>query len=121
MPLLQGYSPVQVTLGALNNLGEILHGRGEPGEALGYHRSALELARDCGQREAQAWALSGVALALAATGDRAGAREHWQQALALYEALHLPKAGEMRAHLAILDAALDAARDAAADPGVASG
>ncbi len=59
----------------------------------------LGLASQIGNRYQQARAYDGLARACHAAGDPAQARQHWQQALALYTDLGVPEAGQVRARL----------------------
>jgi tetratricopeptide (TPR) repeat protein len=88
---------------AQNGLGEIRYAMGHYDEALASHRAALDLARELDQLEEQARALHGIARVRLATGRADLARQHWSDALALYAALQMPQADEVRAHLAALD------------------
>jgi tetratricopeptide (TPR) repeat protein len=72
---------------ALNSLGEAFLAAGQPGHAQAHHAVALALARD------------GLGRACAATGDRAAARRHWQEALTLYTSLGASEADRVRAQL----------------------
>jgi tetratricopeptide (TPR) repeat protein len=81
---------------ALNGLAEVLRATGRLDEALAHHGSALALARESGQRVEEARALDGIATILDATGHREEARRRWRDALALYTALSMPRAEDVR-------------------------
>lgn len=69
---------------------------GRPAEAVQHHREALESARRTGERYLEAGALAGLGAAYVALGDRDTAREYRREALALYTAMGLPEAAEIR-------------------------
>lgn len=83
----------------LNGLGETAMARGRPADALVAHTDALASALWTGAREQQARAHVGLGPARRALGEPDLAREHLEAALAAYEELDLPEAGEVRAHL----------------------
>ena len=87
---------------AFNVLGEVLVDAGRADQALIQHTSALETARGIGQRDELARAHRGLARAYTTLGDRAEARNHLSDALAAYDALAAPEAGQVRAELAAL-------------------
>ena len=82
----------------LNNLGTVHLATGQDEQAAGYHQQALALARDGAYRQEEANAHNGIGNALRGS-DPEGAREHWRQALAIYEQLGVPRADEVRRHL----------------------
>lgn len=75
-----------------NTLGETLNAMHQPQDALLWHRSALALAEQTGDRFEQARAREGIGLALHGTGDAADAAHHGQRAAALCGALEVPVA-----------------------------
>jgi len=83
----------------LNNLGETHLAVGQEEEALAYHQQALALARDGRYRQEEAKAHHGIGHALLAT-DPEATREHWRQALTIYDQLGVPEAAEVRDQLA---------------------
>jgi tetratricopeptide (TPR) repeat protein len=88
---------------ALNGLGEAAHTAGRPAEALTHHTAAHAIAADIGTRDQQARAHAGLGHAHHALGDPARARHHYEHALALYTALGLPEAGQIRTRLTAPD------------------
>jgi tetratricopeptide (TPR) repeat protein len=89
-----------LTAELLNRLGSALLRGPRPGTALRSFRRALTLSRRTGNRYQQAHAHRGVAEALTARSDQEAARRHRERAAALYEALGVPEAAEVRAELA---------------------
>ncbi|RJL27079.1 AfsR/SARP family transcriptional regulator [Bailinhaonella thermotolerans] len=81
---------------ALNGLAEAA---GDPARAAEEHAAALALADRTGNRPEQARAHHGLARAHLALGRPERAAEHARPALALYEELGVPEAGEARAFL----------------------
>lgn len=86
---------------ALIGLGEVLSGIGELVKARDRYQDALVIARQIGAQHTQARAHDCLACTYHATGDRAQARDHWQQALALYADLGVPDAADVSAKLLI--------------------
>jgi DNA-binding SARP family transcriptional activator/tetratricopeptide (TPR) repeat protein len=84
---------------ARNELALTLSAAGQLDEALEQHRLALELATPMRQAYERARALDGMATALAGT-DPARARQHWEQALALFTELRVPQRHEVAGRLA---------------------
>jgi hypothetical protein len=74
---------------ALNGLGETLRAIGRAPEAAARHAAALGLARETGDRHEEARSHDGLA---AAFGDPTAAREHHEQAMAIYTDLEVPEA-----------------------------
>jgi tetratricopeptide (TPR) repeat protein len=68
-------------------------------QAVGYHRRALGLFREIGDRTGEAETLNGLGEVFLATGRPGQARRHWQEALTLYTTLGAPEAGQIRAQL----------------------
>jgi DNA-binding SARP family transcriptional activator/Tfp pilus assembly protein PilF len=89
---------------ALNSLGEVFLATGQPGLATARHTAALGLADQATDEYEQARAHDGLARACQATGDHGQARRHWREALALYETLGAPEAGQVHA---LLDSAAE--------------
>jgi len=87
---------------ALNNLGEVFLAAGQPDNARAQHETALDLAAQIGDRYQQARAHDGLAAAYRTGGDTELARAHWQQALSIYQALTVPQARVVQAHLTTL-------------------
>jgi tetratricopeptide (TPR) repeat protein len=87
---------------ALNNLGEVYLAAGQPDDARAQHDTALDLAAQIGDRYQQARAHDGLAAAHRAGGNTELARAHWQEALSLYQALTVPQAEVVQAHLTTL-------------------
>ncbi|HEX6522047.1 MAG TPA: BTAD domain-containing putative transcriptional regulator [Streptosporangiaceae bacterium] len=88
---------------ALNGLGEALLAVDQPGQASAGHAAALDLASRSGDRFEEARAHDGLGHAYRAAGDNEQAREHWQQALAIYTELSLPEAEQVHTQLALTD------------------
>ena len=65
----------------LNERGARLRRRGSAEESVAKHRAALAIARELGDREAEALTLNNLALALAQGGDEDAALQHFEQAL----------------------------------------
>lgn len=74
-------------------------------EAISRYQGALTLHVSTGHRNGQASTHLNLGKVLHEAADNNAARQHWQQALALYEELEHPNAEEVRACLALLDAA----------------
>jgi tetratricopeptide (TPR) repeat protein/transcriptional regulator with XRE-family HTH domain len=81
---------------ALNGLGEAYLAVGQPGEARAAHIGALDLATQTGDKFEQARAHAGLARTHQATGDRPQALDNWHKALAIYDDLGTPEAGQIR-------------------------
>ena len=64
------------------------------------HSAALRLAGQIGDKHEEARAHDGLGDCQHASGETGFARDHWQQALALYTELELPEADEARAKVA---------------------
>ena len=88
---------------ALNGLGEVLLAAGRPADAHVLHAAALGITNDSGERYEQARSHRGLARSYHAEGDPGLASHHWQQALALYAALGVPEADQIRAQLSDAD------------------
>lgn len=87
---------------AYNALGEVLLRLGRHGKAEQSHRSAIEASKDCVSRFEEALALHGLGKVARATGDRAAAEAHLQDAVDVLDELGSPKAAEVRADLVSL-------------------
>jgi tetratricopeptide (TPR) repeat protein len=68
-------------------------------EAIDHHHQALSLFRELGDRWGQAETLQELGDALLGLGRHQQAREAWQEALELCEALQIPEPGDVRARL----------------------
>jgi DNA-binding SARP family transcriptional activator/tetratricopeptide (TPR) repeat protein len=86
---------------ALNSLGEAYLATSQPVDARTAHTRALHLATQTGDNYEQARAHVGLAHSYQAADDPAQAIDHWRKALALYDDLGTPEAGQIRAHLAV--------------------
>ncbi|HZM79021.1 MAG TPA: tetratricopeptide repeat protein, partial [Candidatus Limnocylindrales bacterium] len=87
---------------ALNNLGITWCLLEEPDEAIPLHHLALAQCRHTGNRYEQARAHDGLGVAHLALDDAGQAREHWLDALAIYDELGVPETAGVRTHLAAL-------------------
>jgi tetratricopeptide (TPR) repeat protein len=85
---------------ALNSLGEAHLADGQPSGALTRHSKACDIASDVGDTYQQARAHDGLARAHHALARPDQARDHWEQALALYTRLGAPEADQVRGRLA---------------------
>jgi DNA-binding SARP family transcriptional activator/tetratricopeptide (TPR) repeat protein len=84
---------------SLNNLGRVRRHLGQHRAALAAHREALSICLPLGERLSQAECLREIGTNLHALGQpRAG--EYWRRALAIFEALDVPEAAEVKALLA---------------------
>jgi tetratricopeptide (TPR) repeat protein len=72
-------------------------------QALSYYEQALPLHRAVGDRGGEAATLSSIGYVYLALSQIEQARQYWQQALALFEAVQSPHAGSVRQWLASLD------------------
>jgi tetratricopeptide (TPR) repeat protein len=84
----------------LNSLGEAALAAGHLTEAVTRHTDALTLTAGGGDGEQQARAHLGLARANECLGNPAGARAHYEHALALYTDLGMPEADDVRTQLA---------------------
>jgi tetratricopeptide (TPR) repeat protein len=87
---------------ALNCLGEVHNGAGDPGEAAQAHRQALTLAERQGSAYELARAHAGLGRAALAAGDHAVARQEMQQAHELYVGLGASEAAEVERLAALI-------------------
>jgi tetratricopeptide (TPR) repeat protein len=101
---------------ALNGLGEVFLATGRPADARAQYAAALRVATQASEKHEQGRANDGLGTAYQASGVPGKARRHWQEALACYECLGAPEAGEVRARLEV---AATAPRRAAARSGPA--
>jgi DNA-binding SARP family transcriptional activator/tetratricopeptide (TPR) repeat protein len=98
MAVARGIGNPQLECAVFLGLGETSHLAGAHADALEHHRSALAHARNLDTPFYEAMAHDGIAHALHATGDRA-AGGHWRRALAVFTALRVAHAAEVRRHL----------------------
>ncbi len=84
---------------ALNGLGEILLVTGQPENARAKHATAVDLTWHTGEKYERARAHKGLGCCYHTMADLTRAREHWQQALAIYSELGSPEAEQIRARL----------------------
>ena len=80
---------------ALNGLGE-LAAASRPQRARGCHAEALAIATDLGDRYEQARAHAGLAQVCLSAGERAGAGQHWREALTHYTAVGAAEEARLR-------------------------
>jgi tetratricopeptide (TPR) repeat protein len=85
---------------AFNGIGEVALAIGDHARALAAHAEAHMHASKIGQQQEQARACAGLGDVHHHLGEADEAREQWQHALALYEELGVPEAGELRVRLA---------------------
>jgi tetratricopeptide (TPR) repeat protein len=84
---------------ALLFLGNGHRAQGQFGHAAAQHRLALDIAHDTQNTICEAEALQELGDDARLSGEADTAREHWTQALTLYEQLGDPRAGDMHARL----------------------
>jgi tetratricopeptide (TPR) repeat protein/transcriptional regulator with XRE-family HTH domain len=85
--------------GILIGMGRAEQGLGRPAAAIGHYERSLDLDRALDDRFREAHALEHLGDAHRALGRREKARALWEEALALFETLHHPDAGPVRAKL----------------------
>ncbi|MDX3310008.1 tetratricopeptide repeat protein [Streptomyces sp. ME08-AFT2] len=85
--------------GILIGMGLAEQGLGRPAAAVGHYERSLDLDRALGDRFREAHALEHLGDAHGALGRREEALALWEEALALFEDLHHPDAGPVRAKL----------------------
>ncbi|MCI2418983.1 tetratricopeptide repeat protein [Saccharopolyspora sp. K220] len=68
-------------------------------ESARFFKKARDRQHEIGHRRGEAASLRGLGASLQELGDLGGARDAWQEAVALLEALHLPDVDEVRADL----------------------
>jgi tetratricopeptide (TPR) repeat protein len=112
-----GYSPGEA--GTWDTLGVVLQRLGAHDEAVPCFLRAVTLDREMGNRYDLAMVLAHLGETYAATGDLRGAREAWDESLAILRVLHHPAAGQVRGQLAALATGQLAGSAAAADAGAA--
>jgi transcriptional regulator with XRE-family HTH domain/tetratricopeptide (TPR) repeat protein len=112
-----GYSPGEA--GTWDTLGVVLQRLGAHDEAVPCFLRAVTLDREMGNRYDLAMVLAHLGETYAATGDLRGAREAWDESLAILRVLHHPAAGQVRAQLAALSAGRLAGTATAAGAGAA--
>lgn len=93
-----GISVGQATV--LSQLGRVYRVRGRHAEALDRLGTALELAEKVDERRSAGACLRELGRTHAELGDVEAARVAWRRALEIFEALGVPEADEVRAHLA---------------------
>jgi tetratricopeptide (TPR) repeat protein len=84
----------------LGNLAEVCVRGGDPQQAVHWAEDGATVCREAGNRQGEAAALRWLGAALDALGRRGDARSSWQGALALYTALGMSEAEDVRALLA---------------------
>ena len=89
-----GYSPGEA--GTWDTLGVVLQRLGTHDEAVPCFLRAVTLDREMGNRYDLAMVLAHLGETYAATGDPRGAREAWDESLAILRVLHHPAAGQVR-------------------------
>jgi tetratricopeptide (TPR) repeat protein len=112
-----GYSPGEA--GTWDTLGVVLQRLGAHDEAVPCFLRAVTLDREMGNRYDLAMVLAHLGETYAATGDLGGARESWEESLAILRVLHHPAASQVRGQIAALTAGRLAGSAAAADAGAA--
>ena len=80
-------------------LGTAYAALGETRRAIEYYEQDLAITRETGDRRGEGQALWNMSLALDKLGERAKAIEHARDALAIYEQIEDPNAGEVRRQL----------------------
>jgi DNA-binding SARP family transcriptional activator/Tfp pilus assembly protein PilF len=83
----------------LDSIGYCWHLMGRPEQAIIYYEQALEAFADAGDRYSLAHTLDRLADARRAIGSHEDAYQAWRQAIALFDAMHHPDAGILRAKL----------------------
>ncbi|MER6145247.1 BTAD domain-containing putative transcriptional regulator [Streptomyces sparsogenes] len=84
---------------AWDSLGYAHHRLGDHQQAITCYRNAVELRQERGERVRGAESLYRLGSAQLAAGDIPGARDSWQQALAMFDVLGHPDAGRVREEL----------------------
>jgi tetratricopeptide (TPR) repeat protein len=84
----------------LGNLGTAYAALGAVRQTIGSFEQALEIARQIGHRQLEASTLANLGLLAREQSDAARARDLWQQALRIYEAIEDPNAERVRGWLA---------------------
>jgi DNA-binding SARP family transcriptional activator/tetratricopeptide (TPR) repeat protein len=83
----------------LDSIGYCWHLTGRPDQAIIHYEQALEAFADAGDRYSLAHTLDRLADARRAIGSHEDADKAWQQAIAIFDAMHHPDAGILRAKL----------------------
>ncbi len=83
----------------LDSIGHCWHLAGRPEHAISYYEQALEAFADAGDRYSLAHTLDRLADARRAIGSHEDAYKAWREAIALFDAMHHPDAGILRAKL----------------------
>jgi tetratricopeptide (TPR) repeat protein len=81
-------------------LGYVEHHVGNLAEAAACYQRALSLCRESGDRFREGQTLTQIGDTCQAAGELVQARDAWQQALAIFDDLQHPHAGQVRAKLA---------------------
>ena len=89
---------------SLCHLGHAIAATRTGAAAEGYFRQAVEVGRGADDRHMQAWALDYFGTALYADGKPREAARAWHGAVAIFDALHDPRAVDLRSRLASLTA-----------------
>ena len=84
---------------ALRKLADACHHHGRTADAIDNYRRAQEIVRQIGDRRTEADILLHLGYAQETTGHADAARQSWQQALAIFEELHDPRASQVRTQL----------------------
>jgi tetratricopeptide (TPR) repeat protein len=95
-----GYSPGEA--GTWDTLGVVLQRLGSHAEAVTCFLRAITLDREMGNRYDLAMVLAHLGETYASTGDLHGARQAWDESLAILRTLHHPAAGTVKGQLASL-------------------
>ena len=93
-----GYSPGEA--GTWDTLGVVWQRLGDHAQALTCFLNAVTLDREMGNRFDLAMVLLHLGDSCASTGDADGAREAWEESVAILQGLHHPAAGAVRGRLA---------------------
>jgi tetratricopeptide (TPR) repeat protein/transcriptional regulator with XRE-family HTH domain len=112
-----GYTPGEA--GTWDTLGVVLQRLGLHGDAVPCFLRAVTLDREMGNRYDLAMVLAHLGETYVAVGDLAGAREAWDESLAILRALHHPAAVAIRGQLADLAAGRLPGAEVASDVHVA--
>lgn len=110
-----GYSPGEA--GTWDTLGVVLQRLGAHDEAAPCFLRAVTLDREMGNRYDLAMALAHLGETYVSVGDRSGAREAWDESVAILRALHHPAASRIGGQLTALSSGRLAGSAAAADVG----
>jgi tetratricopeptide (TPR) repeat protein len=83
----------------LNNLGIVHRRQGHLDQAIRFHEQSLAIRRELGDRHGEGQTLWALGNAIAAARGRRAARSSWAGALAIFDDLGAPQAGQVRALL----------------------